>query len=113
MKRMFAVLTLVALASTSFAQDAWKPDPGFRSLFNGKDLSGWYYKQTKEKLEGKTESADKRFFVKDGIIVCAEGKGIKDLYTVEEFDQEFIFKTEFRASLKSDSGVYVRGPQLQ
>ena len=21
--------------------DDWQPDPGFRSLFNGKDLSGW------------------------------------------------------------------------
>src|SRR6202022_2692340 len=29
------------------------------------------------------------------------------------FNTEFNRKREFRASLKSDSGVYVRGPQLQ
>ena len=108
-----ALLGVFALAAPGLAQDTWTPDPGFRGLFNGKDLTGWHYKQTKEKLDGKTESADKRFYVKDGIIVCAEGKGTKDLYTNEEFDQEFIFKVEFRAAPKADSGVYVRGPQLQ
>ena len=115
MKRIFAAvcLALLAHAAPSQAQPEFKPAPGFRSLFNGKDLTGWHYKQTKENLDGKTESADKRFFVKDGNIVCAEGKGIKDLYTTEEFDQEFILKLEFRASPKSDSGVYVRGNQLQ
>ena len=94
-------------------QPDFKPAAGFRSLFNGKDMTGWHYKQTKEKLDGKTESADKRFLVKDGVIVCDEGKGIKDLYTNEEFDQEFILKVQFRAAAKADSGVYVRGNQLQ
>jgi hypothetical protein len=104
---------LFALTSTARAQDDWKPDPGFRSLFNGKDLTGWVYKGSKEDLAGKTETNDKRFHVKAGAIVCAEGKGIKDLYTIEEFGDEFILKVEFRAALKADSGLYVRGPQLQ
>jgi type 1 glutamine amidotransferase len=115
MKRFFAVLGValfVALPAVR-AQDDWKPDPGFRSLFNGKDLTGWVYTGSKDKLDGATETSDKRFFVKDGIIVADVGKGIKDLYTTEEFDQEFVLKLEFRASLKADSGVYVRGPQLQ
>ncbi len=107
------ILTLFALASTSQAQDAFKPDPGYRSLFNGKDLTGWVYKGSKDKLEGKTETSDKRFHVKDGAIVCDLGKGIKDLYTAETFEQDFVVKMEYRAGLKADSGVYVRGPQLQ
>ena len=89
---------------------------GFTPLFNGKDLSGWRY--GKDALDGKTETADQRFKVLDGVIVAMEkdaaGKGgIKDLNTVQEFDKDFQLKLEFRASAKSDSGVYIRGPQLQ
>lgn len=115
MHRILAALVVgfVALAPVARAQDNWKPDPGFKSLFNGKDLTGWKYKGSKEDLQGKTETGDKRFYVADGIIVCAEGKGIKDLNTIEEFDQEFVLKVQFRAAAKADSGVYVRGPQLQ
>lgn len=86
---------------------------GFISLFNGKDLSGWMYKGSQENLAGKTETADKRFAVENGAIVAREGKGIKDLYALKSFDKDFQLKLEFRASLKSDSGVYVRGSQLQ
>ena len=39
--------------------------------------------------------------------------GIKDLTTIETYAKSFHLKLEFQASLKSDSGVYVRGPQLQ
>ncbi|MBY0522556.1 MAG: DUF1080 domain-containing protein [Gemmataceae bacterium] len=92
------------------AADDFKLEDGYVSLFNGKDLTGWRY--SKEDLTGKTETSDKRFFVKDGIIVADEGKGIKDLYTVKEFDKDFNLKIEFRAGEKSDSGVYIRGPQL-
>src|SRR5207248_629988 len=35
------------------------------------------------------------------------------LYTVRTFNKDFHLKLQFRASLKSDSGVYLRGPQLQ
>src|SRR5438270_3177115 len=43
-----------------------------------------------------------------------KGKGgIKDLYTAREYNKPFHLRLEFRASLKADSGVYVRGPQLQ
>lgn len=108
------VLAGVFLAGlgVSRAGDDFKVEEGYVSLFNGKDLTGWrYYKETD--LTGKTETADKRFRVAGGVIVAEEGKGIKDLYTVRDFNKEFNVKIEFRAALKADSGVYVRGPQLQ
>jgi 3-keto-disaccharide hydrolase len=98
-------------AAPSRAGDDFKLEPGFTSLFNGKDLTGWRY--YKEKLDGKTATADQRFTVVDGIIVANEGKGIKDLYTQQDFAKDFQLKLEFRAALKADSGLYVRGPQLQ
>jgi hypothetical protein len=80
-------------------------------LFNGRDLSGWTYNG--QALDGKTQTPDGRFLVENGVIVAAEGKGIKILNTAANYDEDFELRLEFRASLKSDSGVYVRGPQLQ
>jgi hypothetical protein len=105
-------LALLACTLTISAGDDFKPEPGYVSLFNGKDLTGWKYGPEKD-LAGMTETADKRFRVEGGIIIAEEGKGIKDLYTIQAFNGEFNLKMEFRAALKADSGVYVRGQQLQ
>jgi hypothetical protein len=110
---LLAALGFLTFVPLSQAGD-WKPEPGYKSLFNHKDLSGWrYYKETD--LSGKTATADKRFTVEDGAIVANLGGGIKDLFTVEEFPKNFNLKMEFRAGLKADSGVYLRsaGAQLQ
>jgi hypothetical protein len=100
------------------AGDDFQPEKGFTSLFNGKDLTGWRYKGSKEDLANKTATADGRIQVEGGAIVMMpkdnKGKGgIRDLYTLKDFNKPFHLKLQFRASLKSDSGVYVRGPQLQ
>jgi hypothetical protein len=121
MKRfLWALLCLVlAFGPTPLrADDEFKLEEGYTSLFNGKNLTGWRYAGSKESLEGKTETSDKRFEVVNGIIVANEkdSKGktnIRDLYTLRDFNKDFHVKMEFRASLKSDSGVYIRGPQLQ
>ena len=102
---------LFATALLGLATFVRAGDDGFVSLFNGKDLTGWKY--YKEDLTGKTATADGRFTVKDGVIVAEEGKGIKDLYTVKDYNANFHLRLEFRAALKADSGVYVRGPQMQ
>src|SRR5262245_9099299 len=120
MVRMLAgVLGLaVMLGAPAGAADDFKVEDGFVLLFNGKDLTGWTYKGSKESLENKTETPDKRIEVKDGAIVMnekdADGKGgIKDLNTIKSFDKDFTLRLEFRAAEKADSGVYIRGPQLQ
>jgi Domain of Unknown Function (DUF1080) len=111
------VLALPVVVAAGRADDV-TPEEGFVSLFNGKDLTGWTYKGSKENLDGKTSTADGRVVVEDGTIVMKEkdvnGKGgIKELTTRKVFAKSFHLKLEFNASLKSDSGVYVRGPQLQ
>ena len=50
--------TIFCFVNTSVGDEP----PGFKSLFNGKDLSGW---------EGQTE---RHFSVKDGIIVAKNSK---------------------------------------
>lgn len=126
MIRQTLPLTVLLLSFSLVAvADDFTPESGFTPLFNGKDLSGWQYKKRLgkgkvevEDLAGKTATADNRFVVKDGVIVAnAKDKdgtgGIQDLYTVREFDQDFVLRLDVKAGPKADSGVYVRGPQLQ
>jgi arylformamidase len=97
-------------------------EEGFASLFNGTDLTGWEYgpvpvtkKPISEKLEGKPATSDGVFSVRDGMIV-ASGKRIMALYTAQQFNKDFQFKLEFRVGTekpKDNSGIYIRGPQLQ
>ena len=126
MKRI--ALLLVLAASTLQAND-WTPEPGFVSLFNGKDLTGWCFRaKTKkevttpgeilEKHDGKTEAKDAgNYSAKDGILSVnfptETDKLTGQIYTVAEFPKNFILKLQFRASVNADSGIFVRKPQLQ
>jgi hypothetical protein len=98
------------------AADHWKPEPGFISLYNGKDLTGWRYK-TNEVFDGKIESTDGRYTARGEMLVVnphVEGRPrFGQLYTVREFPKDFILKLEFRASTNADSGIFIRKPQLQ
>src|SRR4051794_15093476 len=106
-----AAVTLFAL--TIRAADETKPAaPGAIELFNGKDLTGWGYK-TGETFDGKTESDDKRFSAKDGTIIVNPGKGLAALWTTAKFPKDFELHVEFRAAVNADSGIFIRGPQLQ
>src|SRR6266852_4332808 len=71
---VLACFTAGSSVSTNVARavDDFKPEEGYTSLFNGKDLTGWRYLGAKESLEGKTETPDKRIQVADGVIVCNE-----------------------------------------
>jgi hypothetical protein len=112
------VTACLSAVASSHAQDK-KIEEGFTSLFNGKDFTGWKYLQApNESLEGKTETPDGRMVVKDGVILVNEkdknGKGgIKDLFTVAQYNQDFILRLEFRAAPKADSGVYLRSVPAQ
>lgn len=116
--RFIATLSLLisAGAATGLAED-FKPEPGFISLINGKDLTGWGYKPD-DKFDGKTEASDGRYTAKDGMIVvndfdAAKGPHLRQMYTTREFPKNFILKLEFRASVNADSGIFIREPQLQ
>jgi acylglycerol lipase len=96
----------------------------FISLFNGKDLTGWgYNNKTKEgvifeSFDGKTETGDNRFIVKGGILTAnpyKEGyaERYRNLWTAREFPKDFMLILEFRASKNADSGIFLRGTQLQ
>src|SRR3954453_4110939 len=105
------LLSVVALRADDF-----KPDAGFTSLFNGKDLTGWHYADGPA-FDGKAASSDERYSAKDGVLTVNPPKDaprkVQQMWTVKEFPKDFILKLEFRASVNADSGIFLRKPQLQ
>lgn len=101
--------------------DTFKLEPGFVSLTNGKDLTGWRLAGSKstpaeDELGGKVSTSDGRYVAINGRIVVTtppEGRRIQQLYTKQEFPGDFVLKLEFRATPNADSGVFIREPQLQ
>ncbi len=105
-----------SLAHAASAESDWKPEPGFLSLFNGKDLTGWCY-QPSEPFDGKAEASDGRYSGKDGILTVhphKEGNSrFRQMWTVKTFAKNFQLKLQFRAEHNADSGIFLRKPQLQ
>jgi hypothetical protein len=100
--------------------DTFQMEPGFKSLLNGKDLTGWGFRDSEGKIvesfDGKTLSSDGRYLAQNGRIIVTtppQRSKIAQLYTTAEFPQNFTLKLEFRASPNADSGVFLRKPQLQ
>jgi lysophospholipase L1-like esterase len=118
------------------------PEPGFESLFNGHDLSGWGFRATSEDerksiqkwkasdpnmppwpivekdiaFDGKEKSNDGRYVAKNGKLIVStpsEGRRIQKISTTKEFSNDFVLRLEFRATPNADSGVFIRGNQLQ
>lgn len=121
--------------------DDFQMEDGFVSLFNGRDLKGWGYRPSSEDdirsarnwqandrnappwpiLTERTDftgaaAPDGRYIVTNGRLVVttpAEGRKIQQLWTTREFPNDFVLKLEFRATPNADSGVFLRGRQLQ
>jgi lysophospholipase L1-like esterase len=137
LRPVFATLRLSETTADTYALEE-----GFESLFNGRDLTGWGYRPTTDQdrasakkwqasdpnaaewpfvdapvtFDGKTATPDGRFVAMSGRLVVTTppaGRKIQQLHTTREFGDDFVLKLEFRATPNADSGVYVRGPQLQ
>jgi 3-keto-disaccharide hydrolase len=116
---------VVILAATSPAPAQTSPPQGFRALFDGGDLTGWYGRghvdprsiqalspEAQERRRAADRPAfDKHWRVEDGALVN-DGQG-PYATTVDQFgDMEL--RLEYRTVPGADSGVYLRGnPQVQ
>ena len=137
LRPIFATLGFLETAPYEFT-----PEPGFVSLFNGRDLSGWGYRPTSQadidsakrwqesdpnaaawpivtqpvQFDGQPGTDDNRYIASNGRLIVTtppEGRKIQQLWTTKEFSNNFILRLEFRASPNADSGVFIRQPQLQ
>lgn len=122
--------------------DNFEIEPGYASLFNGHDLDGWMYRPStaqqkrqaanwkkndpnappwpivteSKNFDDKTVTPDGRYLAKNGRLVVTtppEGRKIQQFWTQREFPTDFVLKLEFRATPNADSGIFLRGKQLQ
>jgi hypothetical protein len=108
-----AVLLLTSVILLPAHAEDFKLEPGYVSLFNGQDLTGWGYRTNN--FDGKTQSDDGRYSAKDDMLIVhpKTPRLVQKLWTTREFPKDFILKLEFRAGVNADSGLFIRKPQLQ
>ena len=112
------------VVSSAVARPA-RPPEGFTSLFNGRDLSGWWGLKTEdpakwtalppEKLEAKKATSlkdiQKHWRVEGGVLVN-DGEGL--YLSTEKNYGDFELMLEYKTVARADSGIYLRGiPQVQ
>lgn len=117
--RIAAAGLLLADVSPLLASD---PPKGFRSLFNGKDLTGWHglNPHNVAKLEGEEKGAAlekerdefaKHWTVENGELVNG---GSGPYATTDESFGDIELLLEYKTVAGADSGIYLRGtPQVQ
>lgn len=114
----------LTIAASTRAQEPQPPE-GFRALFNGTNLEGWFGHGTEDPRKLFAMSADElaahqektmedvrqHWKVEDGVLVN-DGHGLY-LTTKENFG-DFELLLEYKTVPKADSGIYLRGvPQVQ
>jgi len=120
-KAVFLAAVLSLAPGLSRAADPAPPE-GFRAIFNGKDLSGWYgwNPHSSAKLEGEklaenleAQRADfaNHWTVENGELV---NSGTGPYATTEEDFGDYELLLEYKTVAGADSGIYLRGmPQVQ
>ena len=117
-----AVFLLIGINSSAIAGE---PPKGFESLFNEKDLSGWWGLGTEDPakwmaltpealLDKETSSLEdiSKHWSIDGDELVNDGKGLY-LSTKKNY-ADFELLLEYKTVAKADSGIYLRGiPQVQ
>ena len=96
MKKTLTSILFILSSLVSFAEK----EPGFASLFNGKDLSGW------QGMGGPTSN----WASKEGILSCTGKSGSQWIATKEEFS-DFDLRLEFKIPVNGNSGVFIRAPR--
>jgi hypothetical protein len=109
MSRPLAALMvlLTGTASIAWLHAAQAPpvtEPGFTSLFNGSDLTGWVYGR---RGAGENKSG-KGYQVENGVIFSTKEDG-GNLYTEKEY-ANFVFRFEFRLTENANNGIGIRAP---
>jgi hypothetical protein len=96
----FALLPVVAAAT-----GGQKPEAGFTSLFNGKDLTGWTYGRRPTGVENKS---GKGYQIENGVLFSTKEDG-GNLYTEKEY-ADFVLRFDFKLSENANNGIGIRAP---
>jgi hypothetical protein len=116
-RRTFGLLLAAMIVAVPFcrsnAADDFKPEPGFKMLFNGNNLDGWKMKKGGESLDGKTEAANGRFKVVDGVLVL-DPKVKGDIYieTAQEFSKDLVIRFDYKPGKTCNNDLLLRSTKF-
>ena len=124
MRPTLAMLACCLVAPAVIAQTVPPPE-GFRALFNGKDLAGWWGASTedprtwsaldqaalsKKKADSRADIAEHWSVAGDELV--NDGHGL--FLTTDEDFGDFELRLDYKTVAGADSGIYLRGcPQVQ
>jgi hypothetical protein len=112
MRTLLVAAVLFLSAGLDSRAEEFKLEEGYTLLFNGKDLTGWKTKSG-ESLDGKTETPEKRFKVKEGVLVYDEkAKGDIYIYTQKEFGKSLSIKFDFFPQEKCNNDLFIHGAKF-
>jgi len=126
MHSLWAILPLTIVTSACLhTRPSAGPPSGFTSLFNGKDLTGWWGAETEdprkymalspEEFQKKHEASLKdiaQHWSIQGNDLVNDGHGL--YLTTEKYYGDFELLIDYRTVPLADSGIYLRGcPQVQ
>jgi acetyl esterase/lipase len=121
LKTLAITVCSVCVTALGYSADP-KPPEGFRALFNGKDLSGWYglNPHSVQKLSGDDKAAALTKMREEFPIHWRVEKGelVNDGHgpyaTTEAEFENYELMVEYKTVAGADSGIYLRGfPQVQ
>ena len=118
MRRLLCAAVAALLVAVPAAGDDFAPEPGFKMLLNGKDLTGWKTKGAKDKpgdsLDGKAEAYKGRFKVsKDGTLVIDPAvKGDVRIETAQEFGKETTIRFDFLPGAGCNNDLFLLGSKF-
>lgn len=113
MPRFALPLAAIFLASAVPAADDFKPEDGFVLLFTGDNLDGWKLAKGGDSLDGKTDAANKRFVVKDGVLVIdPKVKGDITIQTAKEFAGDVTLRFDFKPGAGCNNDIFFRGTKF-
>jgi hypothetical protein len=121
MRRSALVLATLNLISVGLASGVVAADPEWRPLLNGKDLSGWVFRDPAAKKvwvvcdEVRLDSKDPTRLLPtgkggtpDAVLLCGEDGRGSDILTADNY-YDYDLHVEFTVPKGSNSGVYNRG----
>ncbi len=97
-------LATVAMMPAGTYLAAQGAEPGFTSLFNGKDLTGWAYGQR----GGGENKSGRGYQVENGVIFSTKEDG-GNLFTEKEY-ADFVLRFEFKLTENANNGIGIRAP---
>ena len=116
--RLVSCALCAFVASAAVAADDFKPEPGFKLLFNGKNLDGWQTRAAGKDgkpmaLEGKTEAYDGRFKVVDGELVYdPKVKGDRYIETTTPVGGDFTIRFDFKPGQGCNNDILFLGTKF-